>query len=381
MLSPPLSRSCHSGAASERAATPCGDCDGNSVWLAYIDHVTRLTQSRDRDVSDSVFVNMLVELLQPGSVQLLDVVPHSGQPYCVPRLEWCQGMEAAVQASHWQQHQHGWALATQSAAQEAVDNACAVLRPERGGTRLWLPFSAGHGMLRLVDLHFNCAVTPQAQALVQGLTGIYSNFLSLLDYSERDSLTSLLNRKSFDETFYKATNQLLPPPQVLAVAGDGEQRDPPDTTTSAHYWLAVVDVDHFKHVNDKHGHLIGDEVLLLLARLMRHNFRHDDRLYRFGGEEFVVLLRTSETAHAAQALERLRASVEAYPFPQVGRLTVSIGYTRIRHHDTPAATFERADAVLYQAKQRGRNQVLCFEQEQASGKVNEQVIDSVVELF
>lgn len=94
-----------------------------------------------------------------------------------------------------------------------------------------------------------------------------------------------------------------------------------------------------------------------------------------------MLLRTSEAAHAAQALERLRASVEAYSFPQVGRLTVSIGYTRIRHHDTPGATFERADAVLYQAKKRGRNQVLCFEQEQERGQVNEQVIDSVVELF
>lgn len=363
------------------ARPPCDGNDGSSIWLAYIDHVTRLTQSRDRDISDSVFVNMLIELLQPGSVHLLDVVPHGGQPYCVPRLEWCQGMEAAVQASHWQQHQQGWPLMTESAAQEAVDNACAVVHADHGGTRLWLPFSAGHGMLRLVDLHFRRPVTPQAQALVQGLTGIYSNFLSLLDYSERDSLTSLLNRKSFDETFYKATNQLLPPPQQLPVQHEGEQRDTPDSGTNAHYWLAVVDVDHFKHVNDKHGHLIGDEVLLLLARLMRHNFRHDDRLYRFGGEEFVVLLRTSEAAHAAQALERLRASVEAYSFPQVGRLTVSIGYTRIRHHDTPGATFERADAVLYQAKKRGRNQVLCFEQEQERGQVNEQVIDSVVELF
>jgi diguanylate cyclase (GGDEF)-like protein len=98
-------------------------------------------------------------------------------------------------------------------------------------------------------------------------------------------------------------------------------------------------------------------VLLLLSRLMRASFRFHDRLYRFGGEEFVVLLRCGSDAHAMQAFERLRAATEAYPFPQVGRITVSIGFTEVRSEDSPNSAFERADKAVYWAKSHGRNQV------------------------
>ena len=88
------------------------------------------------------------------------------------------------------------------------------------------------------------------------------------------------------------------------------------------YWLAVIDIDHFKRVNDLSGHLIGDEVLLLLARQMRVNFRFHDQLYRFGGEEFVVLMRCTNHADALAALERFRHQIEIHAFPQVGPITV-----------------------------------------------------------
>ena len=85
------------------------------------------------------------------------------------------------------------------------------------------------------------------------------------------------------------------------------------------YWLGVIDVDHFKRVNDNFGHLIGDEVLLLLSRLMRTCFRFHDRLYRFGGEEFVAVIRCESEDDALQAFERLRQACEQYNFPQVGQ--------------------------------------------------------------
>ncbi|TSE36143.1 GGDEF domain-containing protein [Tepidimonas charontis] len=98
-----------------------------------------------------------------------------------------------------------------------------------------------------------------------------------------------------------------------------------------------------------------------MARLLRKTFRHDDRIYRFGGEEFVVLMRAADPEAARAALERLRLQVQDYPFPQVGRITVSVGYTRIREHDTPSDAFERADRALYLAKSQGRNQVCSYE--------------------
>jgi diguanylate cyclase (GGDEF)-like protein len=141
----------------------------------------------------------------------------------------------------------------------------------------------------------------------------------------------------------------------LEPAAELEEPDRRELSNGARHWLAVVDIDHFKRVNDSHGHLIGDEVLLLVAQLMRQTFRHGDRIYRFGGEEFVVLLRCPQAQSARVAFERLRLRIGAHDFPQVGQLTVSIGYTAIDADDTPGAAFERADLAVYEAKHVGRN--------------------------
>jgi diguanylate cyclase (GGDEF)-like protein len=140
------------------------------------------------------------------------------------------------------------------------------------------------------------------------------------------------------------------------------QLDEPDSRglpNVACYWLAVVDIDHFKRVNDQYGHLIGDEVLLLVAQLMRRAFRHGDRIYRFGGEEFLVLLRCPNTDSARVAFERLRVQIGVHDFPQVGHLTVSIGYTAIHADDTPGLAIERADLALYKAKSEGRDRTIA----------------------
>jgi diguanylate cyclase (GGDEF)-like protein len=180
---------------------------------------------------------------------------------------------------------------------------------------------------------------------------LFGNIGNLLDYGERDSLTELLNRKTFDSAFLRATIA-----QQLA-----SSLPAPDERRHAYavgsYWLAVIDIDHFKRVNDHHGHLIGDEVLLLVARLMRRQFRHHDQLYRFGGEEFVVLMRCSDEAEAMQVLERMRSATAAHRFSQVGQITISIGFTAVRPGDSPSGAFERADKAVYYAKGNGRNQV------------------------
>jgi diguanylate cyclase (GGDEF)-like protein len=146
-------------------------------------------------------------------------------------------------------------------------------------------------------------------------------------------------------------------------------------------WLGVVDIDHFKLVNDNHGHLIGDEVLLLVARLMRSSFRFQDQLYRFGGEEFVVLIRCGTVDQAQAAFERLRSNVENYIFPRVGRITVSVGFTQLRSGDSPSGAFERADKAVYHAKQHGRNQVAHHGDLIARGVFVEEARTGDMELF
>lgn len=125
--------------------------------------------------------------------------------------------------------------------------------------------------------------------------------------------------------------------------------------------LVILDIDHFKDVNDRHGHLAGDEVLKNLVRHISDRMRGNDVLTRWGGEEFALLLPDTTLEGARALAEKLRASVaEARLADQVPRLTISLGVTRICPGGTPAEGFMRADRALYAAKRAGRNRV-CVE--------------------
>ena len=215
--------------------------------------------------------------------------------------------------------------------------------------RVVLPLSAldGCDAPGVIELALDRPLDPQSERTVASLLRFYHQLRGLIDESERDSLTGLLNRKTFDETFVRAAQ---------GVPVIGERPGAP-----GRWFLGMVDIDHFKRINDTHGHLIGDEVLLLVARTMRATLRLGDRLYRFGGEEFVVLLRTPDATAAGSAFERLRQTIADTRFPQIQQLTVSVGFTALDPDDTPGTAIERADRAVYEAKDRGRNQSVCAE--------------------
>lgn len=205
----------------------------------------------------------------------------------------------------------------------------------------------------MFDIALENNLMPMDYRMLHALSKIYENHLSLLDYSETDSLTNLRNRKTLEKQFIKITAAL----QSIGpdIAAQGNQAD------IAHYYLVVIDIDHFKRVNDNYGHLFGDEILLLIAQLMQRTFRSHDRLFRFGGEEFVVIL-GPQTRHGVDlALERFRHRVEHHIFPQVGKITVSMGVTSIQPFEILSITMGRADQAVYMAKANGRNQVIFFE--------------------
>jgi diguanylate cyclase (GGDEF)-like protein len=218
------------------------------------------------------------------------------------------------------------------------------------------------GLLAIETPH---GLQPRDTQLVTGILRIVRNQLALLDYGERDTLTGLNNRKTFERSFEK----------LRLRSGTG-------TTPNEPSWLGIVDIDKFKGINDTFGHLFGDEVLLLAARLMMQSFRGADQLFRFGGEEFVIVLDHASTAGALIAFDRFRAAIEAFPFPQVGRVTVSLGYTQVDPQDAPATCVERADLALYYAKHNGRNRVCGYEPLIASGElIAKSKSTSDIELF
>jgi diguanylate cyclase (GGDEF)-like protein len=124
--------------------------------------------------------------------------------------------------------------------------------------------------------------------------------------------------------------------------------------------LAMLDVDHFKAVNDQHGHDAGDEVLAEVAVRLRGAIRADDLLVRYGGEEFLVVLPRTDAARAWEVAERMRARLAAQPFLIGGaglEIAASVGVAQLRPSEAAADLIRRADAALYTAKARGRNRV------------------------
>jgi diguanylate cyclase (GGDEF)-like protein len=134
-------------------------------------------------------------------------------------------------------------------------------------------------------------------------------------------------------------------------------------------------------VNDRFGHLYGDEVLILIANLLQSSFRAQDRVFRFGGEEFVVLLRPTTLEHAHRIIDRFRSAVETHVFPQVGQVTVSVGFVSINAYDSPVVTLGHADQALYYAKSHGRNQACHYEALVAGGLLQTVASNDTAEFF
>ncbi|MCX2861253.1 GGDEF domain-containing protein [Paucibacter sp. PLA-PC-4] len=339
-----------------------------------VEHLAELTGFRDRDVMDVTLVSALRDLVEPLSVAIFRLVGEAGQERWLTRARLVGDAAVASADSVWAER-----LPSAHSHPDRLDcmHERHVLQRREGEHWLTLfPIATEREVVGVLEIESCEKLKNSDQRLVGSILRIYHNFQGLLDYSERDTLTGLLNRKTFDESFLKAVGNGSPI-SAIEQADDGRRHEGQRPS----YWLGVIDIDHFKRVNDSFGHLIGDEVLLLLSRLMRNTFRFHDLLYRFGGEEFVVLMRCTDELDAAQAFERLRLNTEAYQFPQVGHITVSIGFTPVRPEDSPASAFERADRAVYHAKSAGRNQVQSHAALLAMGLMQEPAKLSAVELF
>ena len=324
---------------------------------------------RDRHALDAALVRLvaLAGAEQFGAVRLVKLLGNASDLRCLLRAEVTGPQaEVAIQAP-WKDWQELPPLALYPLRLQVHSTGDVATRRDQRVTTV-LPVGSKHPVEAVLEIESAFALEGSALRTIEGIARIYQNFEGLLDYGEKDALTELLNRKSFDTVFAKAAST-----QARAVTLDHPERRHADADDS--YWLAVLDIDFFKRVNDNYGHLIGDEVLLLMARLMRTNFRFHDQLYRFGGEEFVILMRCADQADAAGALERFRRAVEAHAFPQVGTITVSMGFTALRADDTPGGAFDRADKAVYFAKENGRNQVRSYELLVAAGALLEDAPD------
>jgi len=156
-----------------------------------------------------------------------------------------------------------------------------------------------------------------------------------------DVLTGIANRRAFDERIRLEFERWKRNKEALV--------------------LAVLDIDHFKNINDTYGHSIGDKVLCTIAQLIDKQVRDSDFFGRVGGEEFAVIFTGSDLKNAVKRLNQFRKSIEGCKFGYKGKritITVSVGCALFGEGDNPDSAYERADQALYKAKQAGRN--ICF---------------------
>jgi len=209
--------------------------------------------------------------------------------------------------------------------------------------------------------------------ILSGILSIYNNFFTLLNESQTDELTGLANRKTFDSAISKVFENI--PEPFDEVDNERRQLSEKPTEQIERFWIAIVDIDHFKLVNDRFGHLYGDEILIHLAQIIRSSFRRNDLQFRFGGEEFVILLAAESDNACAGILERFRKSVEEYRFPNVIEITVSIGVAEFKRGTFHITSVDYADKALYHSKNNGRNRITFFEDMLSRGDVEPTVIE------
>ncbi len=231
-------------------------------------------------------------------------------------------------------------------------------RVASGGGEVFVPLVA-HDEVRFV---VRVAGGRPALPVLDCLMPIVATYFERMVDAETDPLTRLSNRR----VFYS---------QVSA----GLQRW---TKGRQRYFLAVADIDHFKQVNDRYGHLYGDEILIHFARLMRRTFRAGDLLFRFGGEEFVAVFGVDQEEAGEAPLERFRRATMDYKFPKVDGVTASIGFTPVGDGTLPATTLiDHADQALYYAKSHGRNRVCAYEALVSAGEIAAPASQSDATLF
>lgn len=215
--------------------------------------------------------------------------------------------------------------------------------------------------------------------VIEGFVRIYNNYIILFNESERDKLTGLYNRRTFDNKLkHLFKEKKIKRKQYLELEKIPERRVySPDKFV----WMVILDIDNFKLVNDNYGHLFGDEVLLSLSQKMKGCFRNSDLKFRIGGEEFVVILEPVTLEKCEDILENFRKTIAEHEFPQVGTVTISIGFAKITEKDFPSVILECADKALYYAKEHGRNCIYNYENLVEEGKLSPPTKKGDIDLF
>ncbi|BCV35518.1 MULTISPECIES: GGDEF domain-containing protein [Shewanella] len=217
-------------------------------------------------------------------------------------------------------------------------------------------------------------LTEQDRVLLRGFAKVYENYFHIVVESETDSLTNLLNRKAFLPQLYSSVEIACDLLQEQAQASQ-------DADEELKLWICIFDIDYFKKINDTFGHLYGDEVLLQVSALMKQVFSAQDLMFRFGGDEFVILPAPRSRRALIELCQEFTQNLAQLQQERLGGIRISMGIVGIDPRVDPGTLLNQADNALYFVKGNGRNQVAFYGQLLAEGKLEGPQIEDDIELF
>ncbi len=337
---------------------------------AFLESVVDVTGQRDLDSFERSLVQMAMGLFHPVAMRLYHRATGHG----------VDGLKLAFQARQDEGPEAAriWlSLEDYPVLAPCVHLGIPKSYGEGIGIRHFFPMENDHTVIGVLEIE-GITLDPAQLKVLAGLLRVFRNFTSLLSIGERDTLTGLLNRRTFERNLRKVLEAQRGSMIENRAENGRERRSPCDDWMP---WLAMLDLDHFKRINDQFGHAFGDEVLLLFARLLNQHFRSNDLIFRFGGEEFVVILEPIPIEDAELVLGRFLRALQAFKFPGVGTVTCSIGFTTVFSHEPFPRLLDKADQALYYAKGHGRNQLQCYETLLVAGLVDGPTENNDVSLF
>jgi len=335
--------------------------------------IIEMTGQRDVDSLECGLLATLAEMIPVLEISLYKCLPQ-GNTKEVEEAVHLSVTKNNLGKTEYLWHDAGSLISVDDHLEKVFSGKSPVLYPISRGSRLLIPVFCEKeivGVLRLDTVED----MSRFKTLIAGLMKIYENYLIVLNESERDKLTGLFNRRTFDNKL----NRML---QIQRVTKK-EDGSPikrymgPDSFA----WLVILDIDHFKRVNDTYGHVYGDEVLLTLSQKMKQSFRSTDLLFRFGGEEFVIVLEPIPFEMAQRTVDRFRKTIADHVFPQIKQITVSLGFAKITENDYPQTILENADKALYYAKEHGRNCAYSYELLLEKGELTVENESGSIDLF
>jgi len=339
--------------------------------------VIEITQQRDLDSLEYSLVATLAELVPAIGISILKAVTENNTT--------CAEEVVRLTINKDNDEPYSWSVESIIIMPNEHFTNClktkdvASFKHEDGYTRHMFPIVEDSHVVGCLIIDSTEDLSPHI-TLISGFAKVYQNYMVVFNESERDKLTGLFNRRTFDNKLLKLfKNQQHRNEQYVSSSKIDDRRHHHER--DAQSWLIITDIDHFKRVNDTYGHVYGDEVILTISQKMKSCFRHSDLLFRIGGEEFVILLEPVSARMAETLIDRFRKTIAEHEFAEIGTVTVSAGYACIGEKDYPPAVLEYADKALYYAKEHGRNCSYNYERLVENGKIIPPKKGGSVDLF